>query len=173
MTEWFVSSAVLAAILIALRFVLRGKLSPRMQYGLWALLLIRLLIPFSVGQSAVSVENIVPAAEHRVLYLAQHTAQTTAQASPEAQAVPADPSAPESADLASGAADPKKFCPQSGFAARQRYSAGFRAATLHAGTACGGVHGSLLCRSADVRLFFSPLLLVRHACLGCSGLQFI
>ena len=27
---------------------------------------IRLLVPFSVGQSAVSVENLVPAAEHRV-----------------------------------------------------------------------------------------------------------
>ena len=76
MTEWFVSSAVLAAVLIALRFALRGSISPRLQYGLWALLLIRLLVPFSVGQSAVSVENLVPAAEHRVLYLAQRSAQS-------------------------------------------------------------------------------------------------
>ena len=55
MTEWFVSSAVLAAALIALRYALRGKISPKLQYGLWALLLIRLLVPVSVGQSAVSV----------------------------------------------------------------------------------------------------------------------
>ena len=80
MTEWFVSSAVLAAVLIALRYVLQGKLSPKLQYGLWALLLIRLLVPVSVGQSAVSVENFVPAAEHRVLYLAQRTAQPASQA---------------------------------------------------------------------------------------------
>ena len=68
MTEWFVSSVVLAAALIALRYALRGKISPKLQYGLWALLLIRLLVPVSVGQSDVSVENLVPAAEHRVLY---------------------------------------------------------------------------------------------------------
>lgn len=80
MTEWFVSSAVLAAVLIALRYALQGKLSPKLQYGLWALLLIRLLVPVSVGQSAVSVENFVPAAEHRVLYLAQRTAQPASQA---------------------------------------------------------------------------------------------
>ena len=86
MTEWFVSSAVLAAALIALRYALRGKLSPKLQYGLWALLLIRLLAPFSVGQSAVSVENLVPAAEHRVLYLAQRTVQPSSQAEPAEQA---------------------------------------------------------------------------------------
>ena len=34
-TEWFVSSAVLAAVLIVLRYALRGKLSPKLQYGLW------------------------------------------------------------------------------------------------------------------------------------------
>lgn len=92
MTEWFVSSAVLAAVLIALRFALRGSISPRLQYGLWALLLIRLLVPFSVGQSAVSVENLVPAAEHRVLYLAQRSAQPPSQAESKEQA--AEPSAP-------------------------------------------------------------------------------
>ena len=79
MIEWFVSSAVLAAALIALRYVLRGKISPKLQYGLWALLLIRLLVPVSVGQSAMSVENFVPTAEHRVLYLAQRTAHPALQ----------------------------------------------------------------------------------------------
>ncbi len=79
-TEWFLSSVALAAALIALRYALRGRLSPKLQYGLWALLLIRLLVPISIGQSAMSVENFVPAAEHRVLYLAQRTAQPALQA---------------------------------------------------------------------------------------------
>lgn len=110
-TEWFVSSAVLAAALIALRYALRGKLSPKLQYGLWALLLIRLLVPFSVGQSAVSVENLVPAAEHRVLYLAQRTVQPSLQAEPAEQAavpsVPAETKEPETADSAAGTIDLK------------------------------------------------------------------
>ncbi len=113
MTEWFVSSAVLAAVLIALRYALRGKLSPKLQYGLWALLLLRLLVPVSVGQSAVSVENLVPAAEHRVLYLAQRTAQPTAQA--EAAEPAAEPAAPaaqqaeKSTDAAPVTVDLKKL----------------------------------------------------------------
>ena len=111
MTEWFVSSAVLAAVLIALRFALRGRISPRLQYGLWALLLLRLLVPVSVGQSAVSVENFVPAAEHRVLYLAQRTVQPSLQAEPAEQAavpsVPAETKEPETADSAAGTIDLK------------------------------------------------------------------
>ena len=95
-TEWFVSSAVLAAALIALRYALRGKLSPKLQYGLWALLLLRLLVPVSVGQSTVSVENLVPAAEHRVLYLAQRTAQPSSARAGAAEQ-PAVPAAPEEA----------------------------------------------------------------------------
>ena len=112
MTEWFVSSAVLAAALIALRYALRGKISPKLQYGLWALLLIRLLVPVSVGQSAVSVENLVPAAEHRVLYLAQRTAQPALQAEAAeqaaAQSVPEKSEEPEAAGTAAGTVDLKK-----------------------------------------------------------------
>ena len=112
MTEWFVSSAVLAAALIALRYALRGKISPKLQYGLWALLLIRLLVPVSVGQSAVSVENLVPAAEHRVLYLAQRTAQPALQAeAAEQAAVPSvseKSEEPEAAGTAAGTVDLKK-----------------------------------------------------------------
>ena len=112
MTEWFVSSAVLAAALIALRYALRGKISPKLQYGLWALLLIRLLVPVSVGQSAVSVENLVPAAEHRVLYLAQRTAQPALQAEAAeqaaAQSVSEKSEEPEAAGTAAGTVDLKK-----------------------------------------------------------------
>ena len=76
MLEWFVSSAILLAVLIALHYLLRGKVSPKLQYALWALALVRLLLPFSVGQSAASVENLVPETQHYVLYTAP-TAQMT------------------------------------------------------------------------------------------------
>ena len=48
MTEWFVSSAVLAALLIGAHYLLRGKISARLQYALWLVLLVRLLFDSSV-----------------------------------------------------------------------------------------------------------------------------
>lgn len=65
MLEWIISSAVLIAIVIVLRLILKGKMSLRLQYALWAIVLLRLLIPFSFGSTAVSVQNVVerPAAE--------------------------------------------------------------------------------------------------------------
>ena len=55
MMEWMITSLVLTALLIALRYLLRGRVSPRLSYALWLLLLVRLLIPVNFGSSAVSV----------------------------------------------------------------------------------------------------------------------
>ena len=85
MTEWFVSSAVLAALLIALHYLLRGRVSPRLQYALWALLLVRLLVPVSIGQTEASVENLVPQTQHYVLYTAPRTNPEEASAPSQTQ----------------------------------------------------------------------------------------
>ena len=77
MLEWFISSAILLAVLIALHYLLRGRVSPKLQYALWALALVRLLLPLSVGQSAASVENLVPETQHYVLYTAPRTDTAT------------------------------------------------------------------------------------------------
>ena len=58
MFEWILSSSVLIAVVALLRFVLRGKISLRLQYALWALVLVRLLVPVSFGGTAMSVENL-------------------------------------------------------------------------------------------------------------------
>ena len=60
MMQWIVSSSVLILVVIALRYVLRGKLSLRMQYALWLLVLVRLLVPVNFGASDLSVMNAVP-----------------------------------------------------------------------------------------------------------------
>lgn len=60
MTEWIISSSVLIVIVIALRALLKGRISLRLQYGLWALVLVRLLIPFSLPGTGLSVMNTVP-----------------------------------------------------------------------------------------------------------------
>lgn len=60
MTEWMISSSVLIAVVAAVRYLLKGKIALGLQYGLWLLVLVRLLVPVSFGESRVSVMNAVP-----------------------------------------------------------------------------------------------------------------
>ncbi|MBQ1241703.1 MAG: hypothetical protein IIX99_00700 [Oscillospiraceae bacterium] len=57
MTEWIVSSSALIVIVLLVRFLLREKLSLRVRYMLWLLVLVRLLVPVSFGESELSVLN--------------------------------------------------------------------------------------------------------------------
>ena len=59
MTEWIVTSSVLILIIAALRYLLRGRISLRLQYALWAVVLLRLLLPVQLGHSSLSVLNAV------------------------------------------------------------------------------------------------------------------
>ena len=58
MSFWFFSSAVLLLGLTGLRRALRGRVHPLLQYALWALALLRLLIPGAVFSSPASLENL-------------------------------------------------------------------------------------------------------------------
>lgn len=59
MVEWVVSSCILILAVIALRYLLRGRISLRLQYALWLLVLARLLIPVSFGSTDISVMSVV------------------------------------------------------------------------------------------------------------------
>ena len=59
MIEWVVSSCILILAVIALRYLLRGRISLRLQYALWLLVLARLLIPVSFGSTDISVMSVV------------------------------------------------------------------------------------------------------------------
>ena len=59
MIDWMVSASVLILAVVVLRRVLRGRVSPRLQYALWALVLVRLLLPVSFGTTRISVLNTV------------------------------------------------------------------------------------------------------------------
>ena len=65
MAEWIISSPALILAVVLLRRVLRGRLSPRLQYALWALVLVRLLVPVSFGAAGLSVQNLVRGADER------------------------------------------------------------------------------------------------------------
>lgn len=58
MMEWIISSSALILMILALRSLLKGKISLRLQYGLWALVLLRLLIPVSFFSTGISVQNL-------------------------------------------------------------------------------------------------------------------
>jgi len=60
MTEWIISSSVLIVAVILMRALFRKRISPTLRYCLWSLVLLRLLLPFSLGESALSVLNHVP-----------------------------------------------------------------------------------------------------------------
>lgn len=92
MAEWFVSSAVLAALLIGAHYLLRGKISARLQYALWLVLLVRLLLPLSVGKTALSVANLLPEAEPAAVIQAEPAAVPPAQAARTPE--PSAPAAP-------------------------------------------------------------------------------
>ena len=65
MTEWVLSSSVLILIVIALRAVFKGKISLRLQYAIWGLVLLRLLMPFSIGSTAISIFNLAENAKEQ------------------------------------------------------------------------------------------------------------
>ena len=62
MIEWIITSSLLILIVISLRAALKRKLSLRLRYALWLLVLMRLLIPVSLP-SSFSVMNLLPDAK--------------------------------------------------------------------------------------------------------------
>lgn len=59
MRETILTSSVLILILIVLRYSLRRRISLRLQYGLWGFAALRLIMPFSLFSSPLSIMNIV------------------------------------------------------------------------------------------------------------------
>lgn len=63
MIEWIVTSSALILLVILLRVLIRNRVSPRLRYALWALVLLRLVIPGTFWESRASVMAPVAAQE--------------------------------------------------------------------------------------------------------------
>ena len=63
MPEIVITSSLLILIIIALRFALRSWLSPTIIYALWAIAALRLLVPFSIADTHLSVMNLFRSSE--------------------------------------------------------------------------------------------------------------
>ena len=59
LTQWAFTSSALILIVLAVRWLFRKKLSARLKYALWGVVLLRLLVPFQVELPA-SVSDSVP-----------------------------------------------------------------------------------------------------------------
>ena len=60
MIEWIVTSSVLIAVVILIRFVFQKRLSLRVRYALWLAVALRLLVPVTISESPFSVLNLLP-----------------------------------------------------------------------------------------------------------------
>ena len=65
MTEWLLSCCILIAAVIGLRAMFKSRISMRMRYCLWALVLLRLLIPGNLIKSEMSIGNLAHAFSER------------------------------------------------------------------------------------------------------------
>lgn len=103
MTEWIITSSLLIAIVLLVRRLFRGKLSLRLQYALWLVVLVRLLIPGTVAQTGLSVLNYLPRTEVEVSQ-GTVTAPAPEDGGGTAQTQPAAPAGNGEADPAQPAA---------------------------------------------------------------------
>ena len=66
MIEILITSSVLITVIAILRLVLRGRIRPGLQYALWGLVLLRLLVPVSWFHSPISVAGAAETAIEEV-----------------------------------------------------------------------------------------------------------
>ena len=60
MLEWIITSCVLIGIVLLVRLCLKNKISLRLRYALWLIVLVRLLVPVNFFNSSMSIMNVVP-----------------------------------------------------------------------------------------------------------------
>ena len=65
MKEILITSSVLIAVILLVRWLFRGKVSQRLIYAAWLLVALRLLIPIQFGQSAYSVTTLTDRIENQ------------------------------------------------------------------------------------------------------------
>lgn len=58
MLAWVVTSSAAVALILLTRQIFKGKISAKLQYSLWLLVLVRLLIPFNFIDTHVSILNL-------------------------------------------------------------------------------------------------------------------
>lgn len=58
--EWILSSCAMISLVVLIRHIFRRKMQPHVRYALWLVVVLRLLIPVSFSETAVSILNLLP-----------------------------------------------------------------------------------------------------------------
>lgn len=61
MRDIFITSSILILAILLIRFLVKGKINPCIQYALWLLVVIRLVLPVPLWNSRFSIMNLFPA----------------------------------------------------------------------------------------------------------------
>lgn len=70
MIDWILSYSLLILVVIGTRAIFKDKISQRLRYALWVLVLIRLLIPVTIGHSVISTAIcLLPFRPNSMLFL--------------------------------------------------------------------------------------------------------
>lgn len=62
MTHWILSSSVMILAVLLIRGLFGRRIDPRLRYGLWLVVAVRLMIPFTFGESVLSIQHGADAA---------------------------------------------------------------------------------------------------------------
>ncbi|MCM1144209.1 MAG: M23/M56 family metallopeptidase [Blautia sp.] len=67
------TSSILILGILGIRFFMKGRISPILQYALWLLVVFRLILPIPLWSSQLSVLNLIPQENEKQETAAQHT----------------------------------------------------------------------------------------------------
>ena len=63
MGDWILTSSIFIMLVLLIRLVFRKRLAAKVRYGMWLLVLMRLLLPFALFDSNLSLLNLIPPQE--------------------------------------------------------------------------------------------------------------
>ena len=58
MSEWIISSSVVITAVLLIRFCFKERIGAKLRYALWLIVLVRLLLPVQIGESAISAAQL-------------------------------------------------------------------------------------------------------------------
>lgn len=65
MGEWILTSSIFILLVLLIRLVFKKRLTAKIRYSIWFLVLLRLILPFSFFESSFSLLNLLPGQETR------------------------------------------------------------------------------------------------------------
>lgn len=78
MSEWIISSSAVITAVLLIRFCFKERIGAKLRYALWLIVLVRLLLPVQIGESAISaaqLDHLLPKwsaqTEERILALTE------------------------------------------------------------------------------------------------------